>query len=79
MKSFREYLKEEGETWAFPDYPEQVMAKDDPKGDWVTGDAPKPIKTFPEVDGVVRGVEATAQALSRANTIVKKEREAQKK
>ena len=79
MKTFREYLREEGEPWALPDYPEQVMAKDDPKGDWVTGDPPKPIETFPEVDGEVRGVESVARALDRANAVIKKEREAQKK
>ena len=80
MKSFKQYLliREEGEPWAFPDYPEQVMAKDDPKGDWVTGDSPKPLETFPEVEGEVRGVESVARALDRANAIIKKEREAQK-
>ena len=53
MMSFCQFLKEEGEPWALPDYPEQVMAKDDPKGDWVTGDPPKAID-FPDVSGKVK-------------------------
>ncbi len=76
MKSFRLYTKEQ---FALPDYPEQVMSKDDPEGNWVIGDAPKPIDTFPEVDGKVRGIESTASSIARANAIIKKERELQKK
>ncbi len=77
MISFKQYLVEQ--EFALPDYPEQVMSKDDPEGNWVTGDSPKPIDTFPEVDGKVRGIESTASSISKANAIIKKERELQKK
>lgn len=77
MKRFIQYIAEH--EFALPDYPEQVMAKDDPEGNWVTGDSVKPIDTFPEVDGKVRGVESTAAAISKANAIIKKERKTQKK
>ena len=77
MKRFIQYIIEH--EFALPYYPEQVMAKDDPEGNWVTGDSVKPIDTFPEVDGKVRGVESTAAAIYKANAIIKKERETQKK
>lgn len=76
MITFKQYIEEQ---FALPDYPEQVMSKDDPEGNWVTGDSPKPIDTFPEVDGKVRGIESTASSISKANAIIKKERELQKK
>ena len=75
MKSFKQFLTED-EKWAMPDYPEQVLAKDDPKGDWVTGDPPRPID-FP-LDGNVKGIENTKKVLDRANKVINREREAQK-
>ena len=79
MKSFKQFLLTETNQWALPDYPEQVMGKDDPEGNWVTGDSPKPIETFPDVDGTTpRDIESTTAAISKANAIVRKEREAQK-
>ena len=78
MMSFCQFLKEEGEPWALPDYPEQVMAKDDPKGDWVTGDPPKAID-FPDVSGKVKGIENTTKVLQDISKVIEKERKAMKK
>ena len=74
MKTYKQLIEDSIE-WLVPDYPEQILSKDDPEGNWVTGDSPKPIDTFPEVDGKVRGIESTAAAIARANEIIKKERE----
>jgi hypothetical protein len=74
MKTYKQLI-EDNIKWLVPDYPEQILSKDDPEGNWVTGDSPKPIDTFPEVDGKVRGIESTAAAIARANEIIKKERE----
>lgn len=74
MKTYKQLI-EDNIQWLVPDYPEQILSKDDPEGNWVTGDSPKPIDTFPEVDGKVRGIESTAAAIARANEIIKKERE----
>jgi len=74
MKTYKKLI-EDNIKWLVPDYPEQILSKDDPEGNWVTGDSPKPIDTFPEVDGKVRGIESTAAAIARANEIIKKERE----
>lgn len=78
MKTYNQLI-EDNIKWLVPDYPEQILSKDDPEGNWVTGDSPKPIDTFPEVDGKVRGIESTAAAIARANKMIKKERESQKK
>ena len=73
MKSFKELLKEKEEkNWILPDYPEQILSKDDSKGDWVTGDSPKGIE-FP-LDGEVRGVENVEKILKKASKTIKKER-----
>mgnify|MGYP001081783174 FL=1 len=74
MKTYKQLI-EDNIKWLVPDYPEQILSKDDPEGNWVTGDSPKPIDTFPEVDGKVRGIESTAAAIARANKMIKKERE----
>ena len=74
MKTYNQLI-EDNIKWLVPDYPEQILSKDDPEGNWVTGDSPKPIDTFPEVDGKVRGIESTAAAIARANKMIKKERE----
>ena len=74
MKTYKQLI-EDNIKWLVPDYPEQILSKDDPEGNWVTGDSPKPIDTFPEVDGKVRGIESTSAAIARANEIIKKERE----
>ena len=78
MKSFIQYLTEEGEPWALPDYPEQVMAKDDVKGNWITGDSPKPIEFSHSMDGDDGSVKDTERVLDRASEIIRREREAQK-
>ena len=75
MKSFKE-LREE-ENWILPDYPEQILSKDDPEGNWVTGDSPKGIE-FP-LDGEVRGVDNVANILKKASNTIKKERESSKR
>ena len=76
MLSFKDYLKEEYD-WALPDYPTQVLSKDDLKGDWGTGDPTKGIE-FP-IDGEVKGIDNTERILNKASGVIAKEREAQKR
>jgi len=74
--SFKKYLNENYE-FMLPDYPTQVPPKDDPRGDWITGDSPKGID-FP-IDGNVKGIENTKNILNKASSVIAKERELQKK
>ena len=62
MKSFKEYIEEE---FALPEYPMQVPEKDD-NGEWVTGDAPKPIEGFEDGDA--------KKIIDKANKQVEKDR-----
>ena len=80
MKTFIEHilLMEENEPFALPDYPEQVMSKDDPKGDWVTGDPPKPIDFSSDGEIESMPIDKVAGIISSAAKKIKNERESQK-
>jgi len=71
MKSFKKFITET--NWLVPDYPEQILAKDD-SGEWVTGDSPKPIEFPTLMSGERNKVEDVASILARAKQIIRKER-----
>lgn len=62
MKSFKEFKEI---AFSLPDYPMQVdHTKDD--GEWITGDAPKPIEGFEDSD--------TKSVIDKASQQIKKDR-----
>ncbi len=65
MKSFSKYLSEYWDM-VLPDYPVQLDPNRD-KGDWITGDPPKPI-TFPNKMGSAK------QTIHQASKQIKKDR-----
>ena len=64
MKTYKQLI-EDNIKWLVPDYPEQILSKDDPEGNWVTGDSQKPIEFPPTENTPSEGINPNPNVLSR--------------
>ena len=77
MKTYKQLIEDSIE-WLVPDYPEQILSKDDPEGNWVTGDSPKPIEFPPTENTPSEQHSSTSRILKKVSALIKREREAGK-